>query len=157
MSNEVREMRPNRVSVWLALNDGHNHTVEVGLALREIESGMELLVCGDEAMGRLSSFKPRINSIQDAERITIRCLGAGSVSIILGFLLLWFVDPTIGGILAGFGGLLVFGGLAWVAYGSKAASVARICPRCRQSNHVFAGDPYLKCSGCGHISVVGEM
>lgn len=107
-------------------------------------------------MGRLSSFKPRINSIQDAERMTIRCLGTGLVSIIVGLLLISFVDSTIGGILIGLGGLLIFGVMAWVIYASRVGSVTRLCPRCRQPNRVFAGDTYLRCSGCGYFSVFGE-
>ncbi len=107
-------------------------------------------------MGGLSSFKPQINSIQDAERMTMWCLGVGLISIIVGFLFVSFVNLTIGGVFIGFGALLIIGIMFWVAYASRVGAITKYCPRCREANRVFKGDYYMRCSNCGYFWVFGE-
>lgn len=107
-------------------------------------------------MNERPSFKLQINSIQDAERMTVWCLGTGLILVLLGLILFSFADMTIGGALMGLGALLIFGVMAWVAYASRVSSVIRNCPSCREPNRVFKGDYYMKCSKCGHFWVFGE-
>lgn len=106
-------------------------------------------------MSGRSSSKPQTNTIKDAERITIRWLGIGFLLMGLGFVLS-LASASTGVIAIIAGGAIVLGTVGWIVFVSRYNSVVKICPRCRQTNHMFSGETYFRCSSCGYFGVFGE-